>query len=52
MTKNVGSIDKNVRIIAGTILLLAGIFADMAAGWRIGVLVVAAIAYTTAFVGF
>jgi hypothetical protein len=52
MNKNVGSMDRNIRIIAGTIFLLAGLFTQVSTGLRIGFFAVAAIAFTTATVGF
>lgn len=52
MTANVGSTDKKIRIIAGTILLIAGIFAPVGTGLRIGAFVIAGIAFATAFFSF
>jgi hypothetical protein len=52
MNRNVGSIDRNIRIIAGIIFLLAGLFTQVSTGLRIGFFAVAAIAFTTATVGF
>lgn len=52
MKKNVGGIDRTIRIIIGTVLLLAGILAQVSTGWRVGLFVVAAVAYITAFTGF
>jgi len=52
VTKNIGNTDKLIRIIAGTLFLLAGIFADTALGLAIGFIVLAALAYTTAYVRF
>ena len=52
MTKNVGSIDKIVRLIIGTVLLLAGFLVELTSGWRLAAFIVAAIAYVTAFSGF
>ncbi len=51
MKKNVGGIDKGIRIVVGLALILAGLLAPLSTGWRIGVLVVAAIALITAFTG-
>ncbi len=51
MKKNVGGIDKAIRIIIGVILLIAGLSIQMNTGLRIGVFVVAGIAFVTAFVG-
>jgi hypothetical protein len=52
MNKNVGSMDRNIRIIAGVIFLLIGIFTQIGTGLRIGAFTVAAIALVTAFVSF
>ena len=52
MKANVGSIDKTIRIIAGIVLLIVGIFVQISLGWRIGIFAIAAIALTTAFVRF
>ena len=52
MVKNVGGIDKTVRIIIGIVLLIAGIFVQMGTGLRATSIVIAAIALGTAFTGF
>jgi len=52
MNKNVGSLDKNIRIVAGIIFLLLGMFTQISTGLRIGAFAVAAIALLTAFSGF
>ena len=52
MEKNLGDIDKTIRIIVGIVLLIVGIFVQMGTGLRITSFVVAAIALGTAFVGF
>jgi hypothetical protein len=52
MKKNVGGIDKTIRIIIGTVLIVIGIFIQMNTGLRIGVFIVAGIALATAFVSF
>ena len=52
MKKNVGKVDRNIRIIIGVVLLAAGIVMQIATGWRIGMFAVAAIAFVTAFTGF
>jgi hypothetical protein len=52
MKKNVGGIDKVIRLVIGFILALVGFFVQMSTGLRIGVFVVAAIALVTAFTGF
>jgi hypothetical protein len=52
MEKNVGGLDKTIRIIIGIVLLIVGIFVPLGTGLRITSFVVAAIALGTAFVGF
>ncbi len=52
MKKNVGGIDKILRLIIGLVLLLVGSFMQMSTGMRVGAFVVAAIALITAFSGF
>jgi hypothetical protein len=52
MTKNVGCLDRNIRIIAGIVFLLIGFLADLGTGLKIGAFVLAAIAFATAFVRF
>ena len=52
MKKNVGGIDKILRLIIGLVLLLVGFFMQMSTGLRVGAFVVAAIALITAFTGF
>lgn len=52
MKKNVGNIDRNIRIIAGIVLLAAGTFMQMETGWRIGLFAVAAVAFATSFISF
>jgi len=52
MKKNVGGIDKVLRLIIGFVLLLAGFVMQLSTGLRVGAFVVAAIALTTAFTGF
>ena len=49
MKKNIGGIDRTLRIIAGIAFVLVGIFAPMTAWWRVGSFAVAAIAFATAF---
>jgi hypothetical protein len=51
MQKNVGGIDKNIRLLLGAILVLIGLFAPMDTGWRIGTMVVGGIALLTGFTG-
>jgi hypothetical protein len=52
MKKNVGGIDKVLRIIVGIVLAIVGFFVQLGTGLRVGVFVVAAIALITAFTGF
>jgi len=52
MTCNIGSIDRNIRIISGIVFLLIGLFAQVSMGLRIGAFTVAVIALATAFVRF
>jgi hypothetical protein len=52
MNKNVGSMDRNIRIIVGISFLLIGLFTQISTGLRIGAFAVAAIAFITAFAGF
>lgn|GEM_PF-1902264 len=52
MKKNVAGFDKIIRIIAGIALVIAGIFAPVGMGWRIGSFAVAGVAFVTGFVGF
>jgi hypothetical protein len=52
MIKNVGAIDKIIRLIIGTALLLVGFYVQISDGWRLAVFLVAAIAYVTAIWGF
>jgi hypothetical protein len=51
MEKNVAGFDKIIRIIAGFVFVIVGIFAPVGMGWRIGSFAVAGIAFVTAFVG-
>ena len=52
MEKNVGSLDRTIRIIVGAVLLIAGIFVQMGTGLRIVSFLIAAIALITASVSF
>ena len=52
MSKNVGSIDRNIRIIVGGVFLIVGLFAQISTGLKTGAFAVAAIAFVTAFTGF
>ncbi len=51
MNRNVGSMDRNIRIIAGIIFLLAGLFTHVSTALRIGFFAVATIECTSAIVG-
>jgi hypothetical protein len=51
MKKNIGGVDKGLRIVIGFILILGGIFYPMSAGWRIGVLIVAGLTLFNALIG-
>ena len=50
--KNVGGIDKGLRLIVGAILILIGLFAHVASGLRTVVFIVAAVALFTGIFGF
>jgi hypothetical protein len=52
MKKNVGGIDKILRLVVGIVLALVGFFVQVSTGLRIGIFAVAAIALITAFTGF
>jgi len=52
MSKNVGSIDRNIRIVVGGVFLIVGLFAQISTGLKTGAFAVAAIALVTAFTGF
>ena len=52
MTKNVGGIDKILRIIIGIVAVLVGVFAPIAGGLRIIAFMVAAVALFTSIFGF
>jgi len=52
MKKNVGGVDRNVRIVAGIVLLVGGVFAPVGVGWKIGMFAVSLVAFATAFTGF
>jgi hypothetical protein len=51
MARNVGGVDKTIRIIIGILLLVIGFTVQLGSGLRIGAFVVAAIAFITAFTG-
>lgn len=52
MKKNVGGIDKTLRIIIGIVLLGVGLLAPLGTAGRTVSLVIAAVALVTAFTGF
>jgi len=52
MKKNVGSIDKGIRIVVGIVLAVIGFFSPVSTGWRIALFAVSAVAIVTAFMGF
>jgi len=52
MSKNVGSIDRNIRIIVGGVFLLVGFFAQISTALKTAAFAVAGIALVTAFTGF
>lgn len=52
MKKNVGGIDKVVRIIAGIVLAIVGLFAPIGGGVKAITLLVAIIALFTGIFGF
>ncbi|MBI4680878.1 MAG: DUF2892 domain-containing protein [Nitrospirae bacterium] len=52
MKRNVGVIDKALRIILGIVLAIVGLFAPIGGGVRILVLIVAAVALFTGLFGF
>jgi hypothetical protein len=51
MQKNVGNLDRNIRIGFGVALLLINIAAPVAPHWHIAMVVVALIAFITAYTG-
>jgi len=52
MEKNVGSIDRNIRIILGIVFMTVGLFIQGGTGIKIGAFTIAAIAFATAFLNF
>lgn len=52
MKKNVGNLDKGIRIIIGIALAAVGFLAPIATGWRIAAFAAGAVAFITAFTGF
>lgn len=51
MTRNVGSIDKNIRIVLGVIFIFAGLLAPLGTGLKIASFILAGIALFTGIVG-
>jgi hypothetical protein len=51
MKKNVGGIDLQLRYLLGAIFVLIALFAPLDLGWKIVLLVIAAIAFITAMIG-
>ena len=51
MKKNVGGIDKSIRIVLGIVLILVGLFAQLGGGIKIVLFVLAGIAFFTGFFG-
>ncbi|MDW7771656.1 MAG: DUF2892 domain-containing protein [Desulfobulbaceae bacterium] len=51
MKKNVGGLDRNIRLLSGSILVLIGIFAPLGAVWQAGIILIGAIALITGFTG-
>lgn len=52
MEKNVGGIDRNIRIILGIVLMVAGLFIHGGTVVKTLIFGVAAIAFVTAYTGF
>jgi len=52
MKPNVGGLDRNIRFVLGVVLLIIGVAAPISPTLQIIVLVIAAIAVTTAIVHF
>jgi hypothetical protein len=52
MEKNVGGLDKAIRLVAGVALVAVGLFVSMGAGLRVAVFFVAAVALFTGIFGF
>jgi hypothetical protein len=52
MKKNIGPLDKGIRIFAALALILDGMFIPMSPGWRTGVWIVAGITLLNAFISF
>ncbi|WP_460842629.1 YgaP family membrane protein [Noviherbaspirillum agri] len=50
--KNVGGMDKAVRIVVGVVMVAVAMFAELTTGWRIVAWVVAAVSFLTAVSGF
>jgi len=52
MTRNVGGIDRTIRIILGAVLVLAGSLAAVGVTARVVMIAAGAVALITAFTGF
>lgn len=52
MVRNVGGFDKIIRIVAGIVVFVVALAAEIGTGWKIGLFVVGAVALVTAFTGF
>jgi hypothetical protein len=52
MKQNVGSIDRKIRLLIGSILLLTGVFAPVSFELRIGILAAGIIAILTGYLSF
>lgn len=52
MQKNVGSIDRTIRIVLGIVFLVAGLISQASAGVKTALFAVGAIALATAFISF
>lgn len=52
MQKNVGSIDRNIRVVLGIVFLIAGLFLHVGTELKTVLFVVAAIALATAYISF
>ena len=52
MTCNVGGVERPVRIVVGLVLLAAGAFAGLPAGWTAVAFIVGAVALITGALGF
>jgi len=51
MKKNVGGIDRNIRLLAGSILILVALFVQLGTWWQIGLGAAGVIAILTGLTG-